>query len=374
MSNIQNFRILQVSASLETKLGGPAQVVQHVFKYLTQKRIITKLLVIGNSETISENHSIIPTFSGNRYGFFSPIHNSIFKQEIRNSDRVLIHGFYLYSTLLSIRYSKHQKLFLMPHGSLEMYQERNGRMRKYIFRKVVLFYLNGRKIHFLLGSDQEVVSVKQLFPNSPISVVGLGIERYPYQRAKLTHKQTDPVILYCMSRITSKKRIDLCIRALSRLIASGGTYRLDIFGTGDDQLESELRALVKSLQLDNFVNFVGFVEDERKEKALRDSDIFLLPSENENFAVAVAESIAAGNPVIVSEFVAMHNFVDKYATGLTVSTLDSDDIALAIETIASKYQNFHANCLKFAHLLEWQNVIQNWIHVICQDLEKSNEK
>jgi glycosyltransferase involved in cell wall biosynthesis len=177
-----------------------------------------------------------------------------------------------------------------------------------------------------------------------------------------------------MSRITTKKRIDLCIQALSELNKFEDIYRLDIYGSGDEQLESELRVLVRKLNLGSSVNFIGFVEGNRKIEALRDSDIFLLPSENENFAVAVAESISVGNPVIVSEFVAMHSFVDEHTTGLTIASLDVGEIVRAIEIVASKYQVFQTNCLKSAHLLHWENVIENWLKVIYQDLENSHEE
>jgi glycosyltransferase involved in cell wall biosynthesis len=369
-----DLKLVQVSASLDMQLGGPSYVVEKVRKILHQINIANDLLVLGKVLLELKDYNGIPSMFGNRYGLIAPIHNSHFKRAIKNSDILLIHGYYLYSTLLSIRYSKHQRIFLMPHGSLEMYQERRGKIRKFIFRRIVLFYLKGRKIHFLLGSEQEITSVEKVLPGARSSVVGLGIEESPLIKDILAFEHRKPIVLYCMSRIATKKRIDLCIQALSVLNKSEYLYRLDIYGSGNEPLESELRALVRKLNLGGSVNFIGFVEGNRKIEALRDSDIFLLPSENENFAVAVAESISVGNPVIVSEFVAMHSFVDEHTTGITIASLDVGEIVRAIEIVTSRYRVFQTNCLKSAHILYWENVIENWLKVIYQDLENSYEE
>ena len=42
-------------------------------------------------------------------------------------------------------------------------------------------------------------------------------------------------------------------------------------------------------------------EGEAKWAAYRDADIFVLPSQNENFGNTAAEAVAAGTPVIVTE-------------------------------------------------------------------------
>src|SRR5262249_3487222 len=48
------------------------------------------------------------------------------------------------------------------------------------------------------------------------------------------------------------------------------------------------------------------LEGEEKVGALRDADIFVLPSYSENFGVAVVEAMACGLPVIVSDQGGIH--------------------------------------------------------------------
>jgi len=361
MISAKKVDMVQVSATLDPKLGGPHNVVEQTLPLFFEK-YNSLLLVFGtsviNSKNVIENY----TFRNNHYGFICGIPKLETRLVIKKSKILLIHGYYLWSTLIALYFSSTRNIFLMPHGSLELYQEQKGRIRKRIFTKIVSLLLKGRKIHFLVGSNPEVVSVSHSFPNSEISVVGLGT-----QLPNLTNIRSQihsPIKLFCLSRIASKKRIDLCIRAISKLNEGNNKYHLDIYGTGNHILENELNELVKNLNLGEQVSFKGHVEGESKNLAIHNSDILLLPSENENFAVAVAESIAFGKPVVVSKFVAMHEFVDANSAGLTIDELDVDKLVSAIEEISNEFSTYQENCIRSAHLLAWEEVFKRWIHVI----------
>ncbi|WP_048327334.1 glycosyltransferase, partial [Crocosphaera watsonii] len=64
---------------------------------------------------------------------------------------------------------------------------------------------------------------------------------------------------------------------------------------------------------------------------LQDADMFILPSYYENFGIAVAEAMATGTPVIISEGVYIWPDVKNYDAGW-VTTLDVDALTQAIET------------------------------------------
>lgn len=355
-------RIIQISSSIDPKLGGPSSVVISATKFL-RTHFDHSLIVFGQSVAGLREVEIIPTFRNNRYGFtFQRIKKISYDIQI-DSDILLIHGFYLYSTLISLIAFKTRNVFLMPHGSLEDYQGGIGRLRKFIFRILLRIILRKRTIHFLLGSEPEKESILKLYPNAKITVVGLGLELYTLNSAR-PQRLNNPIKLLCMSRISAKKRIDLCICALEKLNSEERRYSLEIIGSGDRKLEEELRRLVSKLNLENEVKFTGFLEGENKLLALFDSDIFLLPSENENFAIAVAESIAAGKPVVVSRFVAMHEFVDMHKTGITLNSLQVEELVTAIKHITEKYVQFQNNCLDSRHLLDWEEVQKAWIRAL----------
>lgn len=366
--------LLQVSATLDKRLGGPTTVVLESRTYFAEYFELSTI-VFGKFQFTDDNLIIIPTLKGNRFGFFAfPIRKEL-RLKIATADVLLIHGYYLFSSLYSVAFSKTDKIFLMPHGSLEGYQEKRGKFRKRLFRLAMRIALRNRDIRFLVAAESEAKSILVIFPRSQIYTTRLGIsETIAYGKNVLNDKHK-PVRLLCFSRISKKKRIDLCIRALAELNKDEIRFRLTIVGTGDPILAEELKALCKKMNLEDQVEFRGHVEDELEIRGVfEDSDILLLPSENENFAIAVAESIGFSVPVIVSKFVAMHDFVDEYSTGLTLANLTISDLVNAILKVESGYISFRENCENFRGLLSWSNISKNWLKVLLESEVSSDAR
>src|SRR5207248_11348697 len=63
---------------------------------------------------------------------------------------------------------------------------------------------------------------------------------------------------------------------------------------------SQLAALAAGLKTQR-VSIEGPVAGDAKSAAYRKADLFVLPTLNENFAVTVAEALAAGTPVIATK-------------------------------------------------------------------------
>jgi glycosyltransferase involved in cell wall biosynthesis len=66
-------------------------------------------------------------------------------------------------------------------------------------------------------------------------------------------------------------------------------------------MKVQLEQMAEQLGVAQEVHFVGPVFGQEKWAAYRDADVFVLPSQNENFGNAAAEAVAAGTPVIITE-------------------------------------------------------------------------
>ena len=62
----------------------------------------------------------------------------------------------------------------------------------------------------------------------------------------------------------------------------------------------ELETTAQKLGLGSRVVFTGMLNGELKRGALMAADVFILPSHQENFGMAVIEALAAGVPVLIS--------------------------------------------------------------------------
>jgi len=340
-------------------------VVQDLLSNL-QSHFHQSLIVCGNSEYQSEYQLLIKPLFGNRYGFPNRIPPLRIREKFQKADIVLIHGFFLFSTLMAVAFSKTQRLFVMPHGSLETYQDKNSKYLKMVFIWVFNSLLKGRQPHFLVCGIDEISPVRAKFPKAKISVVKLGINPIEtIQSNKVSEgKIRRTVKLLSLSRIARKKRIDLTIRTLHRLRELGVSADLYIAGVGEATLIKELKNLVSELGLNQSVFWLGNLSGSQKNEILRNSDIFLLPSENENFAIAVAESISANLPVIVSSNVAMSRFVKEFKTGEVFETLEVQEIVACALRILANREFYTLNCANNMHRLTWEYVLEDWIAVL----------
>jgi len=111
------------------------------------------------------------------------------------------------------------------------------------------------------------------------------------------------VVLF-LGRLSVKKSPDLLLKAFANATASGSrAERADLafVGPDEDGMKARLVKMVKRLGLGGRVHFSEPLEGEAKWEAYRDADVFVLPSQNENFGNTAAEAVATGTPVIVTE-------------------------------------------------------------------------
>jgi len=104
------------------------------------------------------------------------------------------------------------------------------------------------------------------------------------------------VVLYCAKLQSWKRPLDL-LRAFS--IAAVPNSVLVFAGEGP--LRSELQAEAASLGIEERVRFLGFVNQSQLPSIYTASDLMVLPSEYEPFAVVVNEASCCGCPVIASD-------------------------------------------------------------------------
>lgn len=112
-------------------------------------------------------------------------------------------------------------------------------------------------------------------------------------------------LILFLGRLSQKKSPDLLLRAFAGLSAAGAPKRegahLVFVGPDESRMKSKLEQMARQSGVRDRVHFCPALEGLAKWKAYRDAEVFVLPSQNENFGNSAAEAIAAGTPVIVTE-------------------------------------------------------------------------
>jgi glycosyltransferase involved in cell wall biosynthesis len=95
------------------------------------------------------------------------------------------------------------------------------------------------------------------------------------------------------------KRVDLILRAAERLRASSPPFTVDLIGDGPER--NRLAALREKLGLQDVVRFLPFMPTEQVKDAMRQADIYVMPSNYlEGWGAVIGEAMAAGCCVVSS--------------------------------------------------------------------------
>jgi glycosyltransferase involved in cell wall biosynthesis len=141
---------------------------------------------------------------------------------------------------------------------------------------------------------------------APIAVVPNPVARAPELepergrwREALNVDEHTPLFLV-LGRVHPVKGIDIAIRALRLVKERLPSAILVIAGPGQPQYDKTLMELARSLGVDSSVRRVPLTMGADKYRLLRDADLLLLPSRQENFGNVVAEALSVGTSAVAS--------------------------------------------------------------------------
>ncbi|MBW3629133.1 MAG: glycosyltransferase family 4 protein [Gemmatimonadetes bacterium] len=205
------------------------------------------------------------------------------------------------------------------------------RLRQYrgVDRWVALSSEMEREIHTLGVAAKQVTVI----PNGTVlpSVAAFDAETRRRHRAALG--LAHPKIAVFSGRLSWEKGLDVLLRAWKLVAERHPQAHLLILGEGvpHRNVEPELRALHRSLGLEEVVHFLGHVSNVGD--YLLASDAYVLPTRSEGLSCALVEAMAAGTAIVTTNIPANLDIVQDEATGLLVNTDDPEALAAALGRI-----------------------------------------
>lgn len=333
-------RILHITASFNPVTGGPAEAIRNIILECNKLDIKAEVLCLDDPNSLSlgplpyDVHALGHTDS---IWFYSPSLTTWVKANIDRFDAVIIHGLWLYpsyavsNVLQNLRseaadgqsFRRVPPMLVFPHGMLDPYFQRSAQRRLKTARNWLYWKLIEQKVvnsadALLFTCETELLLARQTFrPYHPKKEtnVGCGIVEPP----TFTTAMTDAFASVCppvagrhyllfLSRINYKKGVDLLISAYAEIATNQLSLddsfpQLVIAGPGMDNAYGEtIRQLVSKFPiLDGRIHFPGMLTGNAKWGAIYGCDAFALPSHQENFGIAVAEALACGKPVLISD-------------------------------------------------------------------------
>jgi glycosyltransferase involved in cell wall biosynthesis len=254
----------------------------------------------------------------------SPAMARALRTEVPASDVVHIHNLWQYPQYAAFRAAREAQVpyIVSPHGSLDPYLRRRGRVRKAVTSAVWhRAMLEGAAlIHVTTSAEMRLIA--DIAPEVPRAIVPCAINTADFGslpgpeefRERYLAGYSGPLVVF-LGRVTQKKGVDVLLRSFAHVLERQPA-RLAVVGPDDGGQRPGLERLADRLGIGSRVDFVGGLYGRNRLAALSAADAWALSSHTENFGIAVMEAMAAGCPVAISRDVNLAEEVAEANAGL----------------------------------------------------------
>ena len=294
---------------------------------------------------------------------------SAVKNAVADADVVHIHALWeeiQYQAAVAARRSN-VPYVITPHGMLDPWSLNQSKWKKrlYMLWRLRRNLDHAAAIHYTTPIERDGAARLELKPPTIVEPNGLDMSEFDQLpprgalRARHNVPADRPIVLF-LSRLHHKKGLDLLIPALAR--ANLPDALLVIAGPDDSNYKPQVEKLLADHGLTDRALFTGMLRGRDRLEAFVDADLFCLPSYQENFGIAVAEALACGTPVLISDQVNIHPEISQAGVGGVVP-LNVDLLAAELHrwmTDTPLRQRAIQNACFVRERYDWTNIAGRW--------------
>ena len=243
---------------------------------------------------------------------------------VRSADFVSLHSLYSFPVLAGYLLARwHKKPYAFwPHGVLAAFQTTVSAGKKGIYDRLIARYIvkNADLVVYTARGERDEAQQAYVVANSK----NHGSPAKSRPRSVIVHDAFDPTdyavlpprgefrkryfdghagpLVLFLARLNAKKGLRLLAEAMSLVMRNRPDARLAIVGPADPpSFEDQVRRWLRDAGIDSKTVLTGRVSPAAKIQAFADSDVYVLPSETENFGFSMFEAMASRIPVVVSK-------------------------------------------------------------------------
>jgi glycosyltransferase involved in cell wall biosynthesis len=330
-------RILHVNHSANPAGGGPIEAIKQSARVLENEGHSVELLCLDSpddpwlADYALPLHTVGPSSGG--YGY-TPKLIPWLREHRHSYDAVIINGLWQYSGFGTWRVLRKsgQPYFVFPHGMLDPWFKRRyplKHLKKWLYwpwaeyrvlrdAAAVLFTcdeerIQARRSFWLYRCNEIVVNFGTADPvGDPIAQRSLFLDRFPELRERR------PILF--LGRIHEKKGCLELIEAFYRILEEQpeltANLHLVMTGPSENDYAREVQNVASRLGVAARITWTGMLKGDLKWGAFHAAEAFILPSYQENFGIAVAEALACGVPVLISNKVNIYREIERDAAAL----------------------------------------------------------
>ncbi len=311
-------RILEIISTLNPAVGGPIEGVKQLAAFNLARGHHIEIASFDGPDSPYLNslamqvHPLGPALGVYAY---SPRFVPWLRRNAANYDAVVVNGLWQYCTFGAWRALRGTSTpyAVFTHGQLDPWFKRHyplKHLKKYLYWLGAEYRAirDARALLFTCKGEEELVRESFWpFPDNGV-VVGYGtagpkgdpgVERKAFfeQFPELLGKR----LAVFLGRLHQKKGCDLLIQAFAQVLARDPAWHLVMAGPDQTGWQTGLMTMAKKLKIADRITWTGMIEGSVRWGVLRAAEVFVLPSHSENFGIVVAEALACGVPVLISD-------------------------------------------------------------------------
>lgn len=308
--------LLHIISTLDPAAGGPAEGVRLLLSQ-TADGCTGEVVTLDDPNAACLQNLPFPTHGlgpiGSVYGYHRRLYPWL-RANRHRFDGFLLNGMWQYCGLATMLAAGTRTPYMVfAHGMLDPYFKRRFPMKhvkKVLYWYPVEFWVLHRAHRVLFTTETERTLAEQSFSffSWKSALVPYGVEvpgDAPMAMLAAFHRAVpalqDRRFLLFLGRIDRKKGCDLLVDAFCQEAGRDPGLHLLMAGPDRDHWGNELRTIAEQRGFAGRIHWPGILRGAAKWGAFLASEAFILPSHQENFGIAVAEALACGRPVLLSD-------------------------------------------------------------------------
>lgn len=299
-------RVLQTIASMSASAGGPSTCTHDLLDALYKIKPGIDLITVKTA-------NVVPLGNGEKWLHTVPdditkplAFSKNFNKALLNSNYDIYHcnGLWMginHSTCAIAR-KKRKPYIISPHGMLYPTALRRNYWKKWLLLNLWYKTDINKASCIHATCKQEAVFIKDFGYKGPIAIIPNPV----HIPDDVTPSQNKPLIngkktIGFLGRLHPIKKIENVLYAMKQLSYEElEQISFQIIGSYDKKYEEWLNNEVIKLNLQQNVEFLGFITGHKKYQLLQNIWALMVPSEQENFGMIVPEALISGTPVYAS--------------------------------------------------------------------------
>lgn len=267
----------------------------------------------------------LSNLKGSKMGYFNLVHKV--RKLVREIQPDILHAHYASSCGFISNCCNYHPLIISVWGSDVFDFPR----KSWLHRSILKSNLKAADV-VLSTSHMMAVETQKYLPNNdkPLYITPFGVDTTLFSPVDRVDK-TQHVTIGVIKTLEKIYGIDILIEAFSLLCQKYSNIKLLIIGNGSEL--SSLQQQLKMLQIVDKVDILPAISHHLVPGYLAKIDIFVMPSRQESFGVAVLEASACGLPIVASNVGGLPEVIEDSVTGFLVPPDRPQDLAKKISQL-----------------------------------------